>query len=171
VTGSLHHIVTGIFLSSLVNHIMICFLMRHECRTRQRSLLWSPWKSFCRDWAATDSTHSCMPGCEIILAVTASWLNCVWILFMWHEKMKAPFMVVFRVEVTFETEAAMLSRESRTNCLTWEVMWCYRIRHFVKKCHGTYIYSPFCILLMEGHTEIEHFWDLLSCGIVCSMKW
>jgi len=34
-----------------------------------------------------------------------------------------------------------------------------------------YIFSPFCLLLMEGHTEIEHFWDLLSPGIVCSMKW
>jgi len=31
VTGSLHHNVTGIFFSSLVNHRMICVLMRHEC--------------------------------------------------------------------------------------------------------------------------------------------
>jgi len=24
---------------------------------------------------------------------------------------------------------------------------------------------------MEGHAEIEHFWDMLSSGIVCSIKW
>jgi len=41
---------------------------------------------------------------------------------MWLQKMEAPFMVVFRVVETFETAAAMLSRERRTNCLMWEVM-------------------------------------------------
>jgi len=41
---------------------------------------------------------------------------------MWYQKMKAPFMVVFRDDETFETNAAMLSRESRTNSFTWEVM-------------------------------------------------
>jgi len=35
--------------------------------------------------------------------------------------MKAPFMVDFRDEETFVTAAAMLSRESRTKCLPWEV--------------------------------------------------
>jgi len=63
-----------------------------------------------------------MPGCENILAVTPNWLICVWILFMWYQKMKAPFMVDFRVEETFETAAAMLSRERRTSSFTWEVM-------------------------------------------------
>jgi len=63
-----------------------------------------------------------MPGCENILAVAASWLICVWILFMWYQKMKAPFMVDFINEETLETTAAILSRESRTNCLMWEVM-------------------------------------------------
>jgi len=35
--------------------------------------------------------------------------------------MKASNMVVFRDEETFETTAAMLSRESSTNFLMWEV--------------------------------------------------
>jgi hypothetical protein len=43
---------------------------------------------------------------------------------MWYEKLKASCLVVFREEETFETAAAMFSREgkSRTNFLTWEVM-------------------------------------------------
>jgi len=35
---------------------------------------------------------------------------CVWILFMWYQKLKA------------EPTTELLSRESRTNCLTGEVM-------------------------------------------------
>ena len=67
--------------------------------------------------------HSCMPGCESILAVNTKLVDlCVWILFMWYQKMKASCLVVFRNEETFETAAAMLSRESRTNSLTWEVL-------------------------------------------------
>jgi len=63
-----------------------------------------------------------MPGCEIILAVNSKLVDlCMWILFMWYQKMKASSLVVFRDEETFETTAAMLSRESRTNSLTWEV--------------------------------------------------
>jgi len=53
---------------------MICVQMRHECWTSQGSLSCSLWKSVCHDWTATDGTHNCMPGCETILAVTASWL-------------------------------------------------------------------------------------------------
>jgi len=41
---------------------------------------------------------------------------------MWYQKMKAPFMMDFIDEETFETAAAILSRESRTNCLMWDVM-------------------------------------------------
>jgi hypothetical protein len=74
VTGSLHHTVTGIFFSSLANHSMICVQMRHDCWTSQASLSCSPWQSVCHNWTATVVTHSCMPGCESILAVTASWL-------------------------------------------------------------------------------------------------
>jgi len=63
-----------------------------------------------------------MLGCEIILAVTARLLISVCGFCLWYQKMKAPFMVVFRVVETFETAAAMFSRESRTNYLTWRVM-------------------------------------------------
>jgi len=41
---------------------------------------------------------------------------------MWYQKMKASCLVVFKDEETFETTAAILSRESRTNSLMWEVM-------------------------------------------------
>jgi len=41
---------------------------------------------------------------------------------MWYEKMKASCLVVFGGEETFETAAAMLSKDSRTNSLMWEVL-------------------------------------------------
>jgi len=64
-----------------------------------------------------------MPGCGSILAVNSKLVDfCVWILFMWYQKLKASCLVVFRDEETFEITAAVLSRESRTNSLTWEVM-------------------------------------------------
>jgi len=52
-----------------------------------------------------------MPGCKIILGITESWLICVWIFFMWYQKIKASCLVVFRDE-TFEPTAAMLSRKT-----------------------------------------------------------
>ena len=52
-----------------------------------------------------------MPGCESILAVTASRLISVWFLLMWYQMVKALCMVVFRDEETSESTAAVLSRE------------------------------------------------------------
>jgi len=46
----------------------------------------------------------------------------MWILFMWYQNMKASCLVVFRDEESFETTAAMFSRERRTNSLMWVVM-------------------------------------------------
>jgi len=79
----------------------------------------------CHNWTAT------MPHTAVCQAVKLVDL-CLWILFMWYQNRKASCLVVFRDKETFETTAAMLSRESRTNCLTWEVMWFYPIRHFLK---------------------------------------
>ena len=117
-----------------------------------------PMKGYLPDWTATDATHSCMPGCEIILAVNSKLVDlCVWILFMWYQKMKASCLVVFRDEETFETAAAMLSRESRTNSLIWEVLWFYPLDIFWRSvtkrvCVCVYIYiQPFGILLSERH--------------------
>ena len=102
-----------------------------------------PMKGYLPDWTATDATHSCMPGCEIISAVNSKLVDlCVWILFMWYQKLKASYLVVFRDEETFETTAAMLSRESRTNCLTWEVLWFYPLDIFWSNVtEHIYIYS------------------------------
>jgi len=117
---------------------MICVQMRHECWTRHGSLSFCPWKSVCHDWTATDATHNCMPGCESILAVTASWLICVWILFMWCQKLEVSSMVVYRDEGTTE----MLSRGSRINPSTWDVMCIYPTRQcFRRLCHRTHLYS------------------------------
>ena len=47
---------------------------------------------------------------------------CVWILFVWYHKLEFSCFVVFRDEGSFEVTAEMLSRENRTNPLTWEIM-------------------------------------------------
>ena len=73
VTGSLYRIVTGIFFESHANH-------KYDLRSDETWMLNKAGNSFmqpmkvCHDWTTTDATDSCMPGCEIILAVTASWL-------------------------------------------------------------------------------------------------
>jgi hypothetical protein len=41
---------------------------------------------------------------------------------MWYLKLKVSCMVVFRDEGVFEPTTEILSRESRTNPFTWEVM-------------------------------------------------
>ena len=47
---------------------------------------------------------------------------CVWIFFMWYQKMTVSCMIVFGDEGTFERTAEVWSRESRINPLTWDVM-------------------------------------------------
>ena len=171
VTGSVHHNITGILFSSLVNHSMICVQMRYECLTSLGSLSCSPWKAVCHDWTATNATHSCMPGCESILAVNSKLVDLgVWILFMWYQKLKASCLVVFRDEETFETAAAMLSRESRTNSLMWEVIWFYLLDIFWSNV-TEHIYSTIWHSAVRKTLKLNMFWDLLSSGVVCSIKW
>jgi len=63
---------------------------------------------------------------------------CVWILFMWYQKVKDSCVVVFRDEGTFEPSAVTLSLGSRTNPLTWEFIWVYPTRWgFLRLCHRT----------------------------------
>ena len=102
----------------------------------------------------------------------AGWYLCVWILFMWYQKMKASCLVAFRDEETFETAAAMLSRESRTNSLTWEVMWFYPLDIFWSNVtEHIYIFHHFAFSCRKD-TEIEHvlrpaiFWDCVQHKVV-----
>jgi hypothetical protein len=74
VTGSLYNNVTWIFFWSLANH-------KYDLCSYDAWILNKPGKSFmqpmkvCLPWLkTTDATHNCMPGCQRILAVTASWL-------------------------------------------------------------------------------------------------
>jgi hypothetical protein len=66
--------VTYCLAGSLAIPSIICVHMRHECWTSQGSLSRSPWQSVCHDWTTTYATHNCMPGCESILTVPATWL-------------------------------------------------------------------------------------------------
>jgi hypothetical protein len=173
VTGSLYHNVTGIFFYIWRITSMICVQMKHECWTRQGSLSRSPWKALCHDWTATDATHNCMLGCEIILAVTASWLICVcgfcfcgissWepdVWWFWEMKKLLKLLLQCWIE--------------RAGPIAWPGRACdFTLLHILWSNVTEHIYiPPFCVLLMEEHTEIEHisrpaiFWDCAQHKVV-----
>ena len=120
---------------SLMQPTKICLpqLNSYRCHTQLCASLWcSPWQSVCHNWTTSDATYSYMPGCEFILNVIAGWFICVWILFMWYQNMKTSCRVDFRDEETSEPTTERLSRENRTNSLTWEVTRFYPSWHFLK---------------------------------------
>ena len=82
--------------------------MRPECWTSQGSVSCSPWNSVCHDWTATDATHNFMPGCENILAVTASWLICVCGFCLWSIR--------------------------SCNCHVWWLLWMKELLNLLQKC-------------------------------------
>jgi len=122
-------------------------------------------------WTAADATHNCMPGCESILAVTASWLICVCVDFVYMVS-AVKSMVLFRDEGTFEPTTEMLSREAGP--IHWHGMSCEFtvLDVFWSNVTEHVCIGPFDILLMERHTEIEHalrsalFWDCMQRRVV-----
>ena len=146
--------------------------MRQERWTGQGSLSCSPWKAVCHYWTATDATHNCMPGCESILAVTASWLISVCGFCLCDIRSWKP-------HVWWVLEMKLLKLQQRcwverAGPIPWpgrscdftpvDIFWSNITEH---------IYIPtFCVLLMEGHTEFEDvlrpsiFWDCMLHKVV-----
>jgi len=132
---------------------MINVQTRPECWASQGSLSFSPWKSVCHDWTATDATHNCMPGCENIVAVRANWLISVcgfclsgirsWKSYEWWFPRMKEFVNLLQRCWLGETGPIPWPGGSCEFTALDNVFWDY-IR-------------PFGILLMETHTEIEHF--------------
>jgi len=92
---------------------------------------------------------------------------CVWILFIWYQKLKVSYIMVFRFVGT------LLSRGAGPIC--WHGMSCeFTLLDNVSwDCVTEHIYIPPCgILLMARHTEIEHvlrpahFWDCTQHRVV-----
>ena len=153
--------------------------MRHECWTIQGSLSCSPWQSVCHNWTATDGTHNCMPGCESILAVTAGWLMCVCVCvdFVYVvSEAEISCMVVF----IYEEFLNLLQRYwvKRTGPIPWHRRSCdFTLVDIFWSNVTEHIYiPPSCILLMEGHTEIEQllrlaiFWDCTQHKVVIPFR-
>ena len=134
---------------------MVCVQVGPECCRSQGSLSCSQWKSVCHDWRATDATHNCMPGCENILAITLSWLisvcefcSCgirrwkphVW----WFSEMK----LLNLLQRCWVERAGPIAWPGISCDFTLvDIFWSNVTEHI-------YI-PPVCILLMEGHNEIE----------------
>jgi hypothetical protein len=97
---------------------------------------------------------------------------CVRILFMWWQKLKVSCLMCFRAEGTFKPTTNILCRESRTNPLTWEIVWfCPTAQCFLRFCHNTFIFDHLAFFCWKDTLKLNMFWDLLSCGIVHRMKW
>jgi hypothetical protein len=129
--------------------------MRLECWTSQGSLSIILWKSFWYDWTATVATHNCMACCEIVLAVTASWLICVYgfclcgfrswkSYILWFLRVKELLKLLQRFWLG---RAWPIIGRSCGFILLDSIFW-YITEHI-------YI-PPFDILLMVGLTEILH---------------
>jgi hypothetical protein len=142
VTGSLYHNVTGIFFWSLANH-------KYDLCSVETWMLNKSGKSFmqpmkvCLPWLNSYKCHTQLYAglwkdlCSYISLVDL----CVWILFIWYQKVKVSCMMDFRDEGTFEPTTEMLIRESRTNLLIWKVIWVYPTKQsFLSLCHRTHLY-------------------------------
>ena len=150
---------------------MICIQRRPECWTSQGSLSCSTWKSACHDWTATDATHNTMPECKDILVVTTSWLisvcgfclcgirswkSHVW----WYLGMKELLNLLQRfwvgkagpipwrgghVSVPYQTFSEVMSQ-------------------------NTFVFNHLAFW-QKDKLKLNMIWDLLSSGIVSSIKW
>ena len=145
---------------------MICVQVSPECWISQGCLSCSLWKFVCHYWTTTDGTH-CMPCCEIILAVNNKLVDlCVWILFVRYQKLKVSCLVVLKDEGTFEHTTEMLCRESRTNPLTWKVIWFYPTgQSFLRLCYRTHLY------LTIWHSPDKKTHCNWTCYETCSLLW
>ena len=102
VTGSLYHNVTEIFFSSLANH-------KYDLCSCETWMLKKPRKSFmqpkevCLPWLNSYSCHTQLYArlWEYLSSYSKLVHLCVWILFMWYQKLKVSRMVVFRAEGNF----------------------------------------------------------------------
>jgi len=106
VTVALYHNVTE-YVSVLWRITSMFYVhMNQEFWTSQGSFPCSEWKSLPCAWTTIVATHNSMPGCESILAFHL----CVWILFMWFQKLKVSCLVIFSGEGTFKRTTDLLSR-------------------------------------------------------------
>jgi hypothetical protein len=142
---------------------MILVQMRPECWTSQGSLSCSPWQSVFHDWIATDATHKCRLGCEIILVSTGSWLVsicgfCLCGTRSWNSHVGW----FFKSERTFEPTSETLSRGRSTNPLTWEVMGIYaNTQFFVNLSQDTFIFDHLAFYWWKDTLKLNMFWELI----------
>ena len=121
-------------------------------------------------WTAADATHNCMPGCESILAVTASCLICLCgFCFCGFRSWKSHVCWVFSFEGTFEPTAQILSREAGPIC--WHGMSCEftQLEIFSKMLQNTFVFHRLAFTCLKDSLKLNVFWDLLSSGIICSI--
>ena len=147
--------------------------MRPECWTSQVGLSCNPWKSIFHDSTTTDVTHICMPGCESIFAVTASWLISVcgfclcgirgWKFYVWWYLGIKEFLNL--------TQRCWVERAGP---IPWPGRLCDN--DFWDNFTELIYITPLDILLMEQHNEIEHvlrpavFWDCTKYKLVIPFR-
>jgi len=152
---------------------MILVRMRPECWTSQASLSCSPRQSVFHDWTATDATHSCMPDCESVLAVTANWLISVcgfclcdirsWMSHVrWFLGMKEHLHLL---QICWVGEAGSISWPGRSCEFTLvdSVFLDYVTEHIM--------FDNLAFSWCKDTLKLNMFWDLAISGTVRSRKW
>jgi len=116
-----------------------------------------PWKSLCHEWRATDSTHNCMPGCEIVIAVAASW--CISVCRFCLSGIRSRKSYVWRCLGMNEFfNLPQRCWVGRAGPIPWPGWLCdFTLLDIFWNDVTDHIYiPPFGIVLMEGNTETEH---------------
>jgi len=164
VTGSLYHNVTGIFGKS-----QLWSVFRWDLNAEQaREVFHAAYENL----LAMNATHNCMPGCENILAVTASWLISLDFVCVFYQKLKVSCTLVFMDEATLETTTEMFSREA--GWIPWPVRSCEftLLDNGTRLWHkNTFIFHRLAFCWWKDTLKLNMFWDLLSSVIVRSIKW
>ena len=157
VTGSVYHTVTGIFFLCLANN-------KYDLCSEETWMLNKPGKSFmqpltlCLPWLISYRchTHIYLRMWRYISRYRKLVDLCVWILFVWYQKLKVSCIPVFRDEGTLKQlqrycvgRVGPIPLPGRSCEFTLlDIFWSNITEHI-------YI-QPFGILLTEKHTEIEH---------------
>ena len=151
---------------------MIFVHMRPAFWTSQGTLSCSPWKSVCYDWTATDATQICMPGCESILAVTASWLIsvcgfCLCDIRRW----KSPVWWLLRMKELLNLLQRCWVR--RTGPIPWPGRSCdfTLLDIFWSSVTEPFIFRHKAFSWWKDTLKLNVFWDLLCSWIIHSIKW
>ena len=156
-----------------MNQSMICVQMRSEYLTSQGSLSCSLWKSVSHNWTATDATGNCMPGCEIILVVTASWFIslcgfCLCGIRSWKSHV---WWLLGLKELLNLLQTCWVRKQDPSVDMGCRVSLPYNTMFYEEMSQNIFIFDHLAFSWWKDTLKLNAFWDLLSSWWVRSIGW